>query len=168
MKPNISADKEEQVVNGKQYLTAFMNNSATIRDELAADITGAPHKAVAYNADGKLTLPAAAGEPVIGIILSDAPANDSGVTPAGTEVDVLIKDIGLMETGAAVAKGDLLTVTKGGTARKTAAGEYIFGIAMTAASAAGELCQVRITQSGYAKAASGNAGGGETPPAGDN
>lgn len=164
MKPNISADKEEQIVNGKQYLTAFMNNSATIRDVLAADTTGAPHKAVTYNADGKLTLPTAAGEPAIGIILSDAPANDSGVTPAGTEVDVLVKDIGLMETGAAVAKGDLLAVTKDGTARKAAAGEYIFGIAMTAASTAGELCQVRITQSGYVKAASS---GGGTPPSGN-
>ncbi len=27
----------------KQYLNAFMNNSATIRDVLASDITDAPH-----------------------------------------------------------------------------------------------------------------------------
>lgn len=152
-------------MNGKQYLNAFMNNSATIRDVLAADVAGAAHKAVSYNAGGKLALPAADGEPAIGLILSDVPANDSGVTPAGTEVDVLIKDIGLMEVGAPVAKGDLLTVTEDGTARKAAAGEYIFGIAITAAGAAGELAQVRITHSGYAKAASG---GGETPTAGDN
>ena len=152
-------------MNGKQYLHAFMNNSATIRDVLAADVTGAAHKAVAYNAGGKLALPAADGEPAIGLIISDVSANDSGVTPAGTEVDVLIKDIGLMEAGAAVAKGDLLTVTKDGTARKAAAGEYIFGIAITAAGEAGELAQVRITQSGYMKAAS--AGGGGTPPSGD-
>lgn len=150
-------------MSGKQYLNAFMNNSATIRDVLATNVTGAAHKAVAYNADGKLVFPAADGDPAIGLILSDVPANDSGVTPAGTEVDVLIKDIGLMEAGAAVAKGDLLTVTKDGTARKAAAGEYIFGIAMTAAGAAGELAQVRITQSGYVKAASG----GGTPPSGD-
>ena len=138
-------------MNGKQYLNAFMNNSATIRDVLAADVTGAAHKAVSYNTSGKLALPAADGDPAIGLILSDAPANDSGVTPAGTEVDVLIKDIGLMEAGAAVAKGDLLTVTKDGTARKAAAGEYIFGIAMTAADTVGELVQVYITHSGYAK-----------------
>lgn len=151
-------------MNGKQYLNAFMNNSATIRDVLAADVMDAPHKAVAYNADGKLALPAADGDPAIGLILGDAPANDSGATPAGTEVDVLIKDIGLMEAGAAVAKGDFLTATKDGTARKSAAGEYIFGIAMTAASAAGELVQVRITQSGYAKT---TGGGGTNPPAGN-
>ena len=148
-------------MNGKQYLNAFMNNTATIRDVLAADVKDAPHKALAYNSDGKLALPAAAGDPVIGIVLSDAPADSGGVTPAGTEVDVLIKSIGLIEAGAAVAKGDLLTVTTDGTARKAAAGEYILGIAMTAATAAGELAQVYITHSGYAKAASGGGGGSE-------
>lgn len=135
----------------KQYLNAFMNNTATIRDVLAADLEGAPHKAVAYNKDGKLALPAADGDPAIGIILSDTPANGSGITPSGTEVDVLIRNIGLIEAGAAVAKGDFLTVTATGTARKAAAGEYILGIAMTAADAAGELTQAYITHSGYAK-----------------
>lgn len=150
-------------MSGKQYLNAFMNNTATIRDVLAANVEGAPHKVVAYDKDGKLALPAADGDPAIGIILSDAPANDSGITPAGAEVDVLIRHIGLAEAGAAVAKGDFLTATEDGTVRKAAAGEYILGIAMTAATAAGDLAQVYITHSGYAKAASG---GGETPPAG--
>lgn len=137
-------------MNGKQYLNAFINNSATIRDVLAADVKNAPHKAVAFNADGRLALPAADGAPAIGVILSDAPANDSGVTPAGAEIDVLIKHIGLAEAGAAVAKGDFLTATTDGTVRKAAAGEYILGIAMTAAAAAGELAQVYITHGGYA------------------
>ena len=67
----------------KQYLNAFMNNSATIRDVLAADVTDAPHKAVTYDAEGKLILPAADGDPAIGILLSDTAANDSGVSKAG-------------------------------------------------------------------------------------
>lgn len=138
-------------MNGKQYLNAFINNTATIRDVLAADVQGAPHKVLAYNTDGKLALPAADGDPVIGVILSDAPANDSGVTLSGAEVDVLIRHIGLAEVGAAVAKGDFLTATTDGTVRKAAAGEYILGIAMTAATAAGELAQVYITHGGYAK-----------------
>lgn len=149
-------------MSGKQYLNAFMNNTATIRDVLAADAQDAPHKVLAYNTDGKLALPTADGDPVIGIVLSDAPANDSGITPAGAEVDVLIRHIGLAEADAAVAKGDFLTATKDGTVRKADAGEYILGIAMTAATAKGELAQVYITHSGYAKAASG--GGSETPP----
>lgn len=138
-------------MSGKQYLNVFMNNSATIRDVLAADVQDAPHKAVAYNTDGKLALPATDGDPAIGVVLCDAPVNSSGVTPTGTEIDVLIKDIGLIEAGAAVTKGDLLTVTTDGTIRKAAAGEYILGIAMTAATAAGELAQVYITHGGYAK-----------------
>lgn len=138
-------------MNGKQYLNAFINNTATIRDVLAADVENAPHKVLAYNTDGKLALPAADGGPVVGVILSDAPANDSGVTPSGAEVDVLIRHIGLAEAGAAVAKGDLLTATTDGTLRKAKAGEYILGIAMTAAAAAGELAQVYITHGGYAK-----------------
>ena len=138
-------------MSGKQYLNAFMNNTATIRDVLAANVEGAPHKVVAYDKDGKLALPAADGDPAIGIILSDAPANNSSVTPAGTEIDVLIKHIGLVETGAAVAKGDFLTAATDGTVRKALAGEYILGIAMTGVSTAGELAQIYITHTGYAK-----------------
>lgn len=138
-------------MNGKQYLNAFVNNSPTIRDTLAADMVNAPYKVVAYNTNGKLALPAADGDPVIGVILSDVPANGSSVTPAKTEVDVLIKHIGLAEAGAAVAKGDFLTATANGTVRKALAGEYILGIAMTGVSTAGELAQIYITHTGYAK-----------------
>lgn len=137
----------------KQYLNAFMNNSATIRDVLAADITDAPHKAVAYNSDGKLALPAANGDPAIGILLSDTAANDSGVSPAGTEVDVLIKNIGLALAGAAIKKGEAVTATTTGAVKKADAGNFILGYAMTAATAAGELVQVQLTKSGYEKAA---------------
>lgn len=138
-------------MNGKQYLNAFVNNSPTIRDTLAADMVNAPHKVVAYNTNGKLALPAADGDPVIGVILSDAPANGSSVTPVKSEVDVLIKHIGLVEAGAAVAKGDFLTAATDGTVRKALAGEYILGIAMTGVSTAGELAQIYITHTGYAK-----------------
>ena len=80
----------------KQYLNAFINNSATIREQLAADITDASHRAVAYDSSGKLVLPAADGEAALGILLSDTNADNGGITKAGTEVDVLIKNIGLV------------------------------------------------------------------------
>ena len=140
-------------MGSKQYLTAFINNTATIRDAVAVDITDAPHKAVAYNSEGGLVLPAADGDPAVGVILSDAAAFDNGsalVTKAGMEVDVLIKNIGLIEAGEAVAKGDLLTVNTAGCAKKAAAGNFILGVAMTAADTAGELVQIQITKSGYA------------------
>lgn len=134
----------------KQYLNAFINNSATIRDVLAADVTDAPHKAVTYDSDGKLILPAAAGDPAIGFILSDTPATIEGVTKAGTEVDVLIKNIGLALAGGAISKGDFVTTDATGALTKAESGNYILGIAMTQATAAGELVQVQITHSGYA------------------
>ena len=130
----------------KQYLTAFIHNSASIRDVVGEDITDAPHKAVAYNEDGKLVHPAADGDPAVGVVLSDAAGYDTGaalVTKAGMELDVLIKDIGLAEAGEAIAKGDLLTAS--------ASGHFIFGVAMTAAQEAGELVQIQITKSGYQK-----------------
>jgi len=135
----------------KQYLNAFMNNSATIRDVLAADVTDAPHKVVAYDADGKLALPAADGDPAIGILLSDTAADDSGVSKAGTEVDVLIKDIGLALAGGAVKKGDCVTAAATGAVVKAASGNFILGVAMTEATAEGELVQIQLTKSGYEK-----------------
>lgn len=135
----------------KQYLNAFINNSATIRDALAADITDASHKAVAYDSDGKLILPAADGDPAIGVLLSDTPADDSGVTKAETEVDVLIKNIGLALAGGAVKKGEHLTATATGAVTKAATGNYILGTAMTEATAEGELVQIQLTHSGYEK-----------------
>lgn len=133
----------------KQYLNAFMNNSATIRDTLGADITDAPHKAVAYDENGALVVTSEKGTPAVGLILSDAPANYSGVTPTGAEVDVLIKDIGLGIASGAIAKGDLVTTDTDGKLAKAGAGEFIFGIAVTAAAADGELVQVQITKGGY-------------------
>ncbi len=138
-------------MSNKQYLNAFINNSSTIHDVLAEDITDAPHKVVAYNTDGKLALPAADGVPVIGIILSDAPADDSYITKAGTEIDVLIRLTGLAEAEEALKKGDFLTATTKGTIKKAVSSDYIFGIAMTEVTAAGELVQIQITNSGYEK-----------------
>ncbi len=139
----------------KQYLNAFQNNSATIRDVTAADITDAAHKAVVYNNNGKLALPASNGAPAIGLILSDAPGNESGdniITPAGTEIDVLIKDIGLALAAGAITKGAAVTVTASGAVQTAASGNFILGFAVTAASAAGELIQVQLTKSGYMSA----------------
>lgn len=136
-------------MKGKDYLNAFMNNSATIRDVLKADITDAPHKVVTYDTDGKLIVPAKAGDPAVGLILSDTPSNYDGVTKAGTEVDVLIKDIGLGTASGAIAKGELVTTDTGGKLKKAGEGNFIFGMALTATTADGELVQVQITKGGY-------------------
>ena len=130
----------------KEYLNAFMNNSATIREVAGAEIKNAAHKAVAYNANGKVILPASAGAVAVGFILSDTLD-----LAEGDETNILIKDIGLGEASAAIAKGAAVTVTTAGTLATAASGNFILGFAMTAASAAGELVQVQLTKSGYAK-----------------
>ncbi len=137
----------------KEYLTAFINNSSTIRDTTAAEIEGAPHKAVAYDENGKLILPAADGDPAIGFILSDAPGGPEGTVPAGAEVDVIIKNIGLGEAASEIKKGEFVTATSTGKLQKAAEGNFILGVALTAAAAEGELVQVQITKSGYEKSA---------------
>lgn len=140
----------------KDYLNAFINNSATIRDVLKSDITDAPHKAVTYDEDGTLIVPAAKGDPALGLILSDTHANYSGVTPAGTPVDVLIKDIGLGIASGEIKKGDLVTTDTDGKLAKAEDGNFIFGVAITAAAADGELVQVQITKGGYKGGAAGS------------
>ena len=143
----------------KQYLNAFINNSATIREQLATDITDASHRADAYESSGKLVLPAADGEAALGILLSDTNADNGGITKAGTEVDVLIKNIGLVLAAGAVKKGDHLTATAMGAVQKAAVGNYILGIAMSNAAAAGELVQIQLTKGGYEKAEASSGGG---------
>lgn len=134
----------------KEYLNAFINNSATIRDTLKIAIKDAPHKAVAYDAEtGQLIVPAKKGDPAIGLILSDTPANHSGETPAGTDVDVLIKEIGLGIASEAIKKGEFVTTGTEGKLAKALGGDFIFGIAITAAQEDGDTFQVQITKSGY-------------------
>ena len=135
----------------KEYLNAFINNSATIRGTLKAAITGAPHKAVVFDSDGTVKLPASAGAPAVGLILSDAPGGTDGTMAAGEEVDILIKDIGLGEASAAIAIGAAVSVTTAGKLATATSGDFILGFAMTAATAAGDLIQVQITKSGYAE-----------------
>jgi hypothetical protein len=134
----------------KEYLNAFINNSPTVREKLGADIVNAPHKAVAYDENGNIVL-ATAGEGAIGILLGDTRQEGAGGTPAakaGQEADVLIKHIGLLEAGGAIAKGAPVTINASGQGVTAAAGDFVFGFAFTAASAAGELAQVQITRSG--------------------
>jgi hypothetical protein len=139
---------------GHEYLNAFINNSATVREKLGADIENAPHKAVQYDGNGDVILATDASK-AFGILLSDtrqfggSPFNSGTPTAKqGEEVDILIKYIGLLEAGGAIAKGDPVTINASGQGVTATAGEFIFGYAFTAATNAGELAQVQIARSG--------------------
>lgn len=137
----------------KQYLNATINNSATIRGKATAAITNAAHKAVAFDANGGLILPASAGAVAVGVVLSDPAAtedaSDNLITAAGAEIDVAIKDITFIEASAAISAGAAVAVTTTGAAVTADEGNFILGYAMTAAAEAGELIQIQITKSGF-------------------
>ena len=138
-------------VSQKKYLTAFINNSPTVRENAGADITNAAHKAVMYDDGGNAVL-ATAGDKAVGVVLSTARSNendagDALLTKKGMAIDILVKDIGLIEAAGAIKKGDALTVNAG-RAAVAAAGDFIFGWAFSSAVAAGELVHIQITKSG--------------------
>jgi hypothetical protein len=127
-----------------ERLNAFINNSATIKEYAGAKISAPAHLAVMYDGNGNV-IPATSGDKAIGLILSDTldPVEQGG------EVNILIKYIGLGVAGAAIAKGDLLTVNATGQLAVADEGDFIFGRAFTAATAEGEAVQVQINQMGY-------------------
>jgi hypothetical protein len=126
-----------------EYLTAFINNSATITEKAGEDIPEPAHKAVMYDSNGDVVL-ATSGDKAIGVILSDT----LNPVKQGRLVNVLIRHIGLLEAGGAIAKGDPVTVNASGQGVAAASGDFIFGWAYTATVEEGECVQVQITRSG--------------------
>jgi hypothetical protein len=126
-----------------ERLNAFINSSATISEPAGAAIDAPANKAVMYDAGGGAVL-ADDGSKAMGIALCDSP----GRAEKGQALSVLIKDIGLLEAGGAIAKGDPVTINASGQGVKAASGQFIFGWARTAAGE-GALAQVQITRSGY-------------------
>lgn len=142
-------------LNNHEFLTAFIDNSPTRRETLGANIANAPHKAVMYDTDGNIVLATDAAK-AVGILLSDThQSNIDGTLTAkkGEEATIIVKNIGLLEAGAAIAKGDWITINANGQGEPATAGKFIFGRAFTAAAAAGELVQVMICPAGAAPAA---------------
>lgn len=127
----------------KTVLGTAINTSPTVVFPAGAAITDARAKALAIGS-GKAVLPTA-GANVIGI---SGMETDEAVAE-GDDIEIQIKDIGKWEAAEAIAIGDELATDATGKAKKAIAGQFIVGVAMTAASAAGTLVQVQITKSGY-------------------
>lgn len=133
-------------LNNHEYLTSFIDNSPTRQETLGADIEGAPHKAVMYNEDGNIVLATDAAK-AVGILLSDTRqiiVDGKLTAQKGAAVTVLVKNIGLLEAGEEISKGDLVTINDKGQGKTAASGDFVFGRAFTAAAAAGELVQIQI------------------------
>lgn len=129
------------------FIGSTINESATVTFKAKAELKGNQGLALALN-EGKLELPAA-GANVLGLSLF---TNDDA--KAGDSLTVQVKDIGKWIAGGAVAAGDELAVDATGKAVKAAEDQFIVGIALSAAAAAGTVISVQLTKSGYKPSAS--------------
>ena len=129
------------------FIGSTINESATVTFKAKAELKGNQGLALALN-EGKLELPAA-GANVLGLSLF---TNDDA--KAGDSLTVQVKDIGKWIAGGAVAAGDELAVDAAGKAVKAAEDQFIVGIALSAAAAAGTVISVQLTKSGYKASAS--------------
>lgn len=130
------------------YMTTGINTSPTRVVEANAEITDVRGLAVALNTNGKAILPATAGDPAIGIGILTA-GDPDGKVKAGEKFDVAIHGVCMAKASGAIADGAAVAVTTAGTLATAAAGNFILGYAMKAATAAGQIIPVQITKSGY-------------------
>lgn len=127
------------------YYGTSINDSATIVGECAAAISGKEYLAAKFDSNGKIAVCSTAGEKAIGLI----PAEE-GTHAAGDSITVQVKDIGLMVASAAIAAGAAVTTTNAGKAvAVSAAGQFILGYALRAATAAGQVIPVQIAKGYY-------------------
>ena len=125
------------------YFGTTINDSPTAVFKAGAALTAAQGIALAM-ADGKVALPAA-GANVIGVV----PISEGPDFAEGDDVTVQIKDVGCMIAGGKVTAGDEIAVDATGKAVKAATGNFIVGVALSGAVAAGTRIRVQITKSGY-------------------
>lgn len=116
-----------------------INQSATIVETAGADMDDCRNRIMAYDKDGNVILAADGSTIPVGIALIEAGINDmsgkeSGKVSAGDDVDIQIKDIGYVLAGGDIAKGAEVTAGEGGLAAAAQAGDYVIGIALSAAS----------------------------------
>lgn len=109
------------------FLATSINQSPVIATTAGATIEDVRGKAVKFS-DGNVILCSTAGEAVLGIGIM---TNDEK-SETGDQVDVQIKDIGLVKAGASVAKGDELAVDATGCFQKATASQFVFAIALEA------------------------------------
>lgn len=126
------------------YFGSTINESSTIAAKAGAELKEAAFLAVKYDENGKAVL-CGAGEAAMGVVLPETPA----VVAADDDITVQIKNIGLGRAGGAVAAGAKVAVDANGKFVTAAAGNFIVGIAMTAAAKADALFSIDFCKCGY-------------------
>lgn len=125
-----------------------INQSVTIVEQAGADITDCRNRIMVYDDNGNVILATDGTKPIVGITLIESGLNDvsgknSGTVKAGDDIDIQIKDIGYILAGANITKGADITSGTDGLAAVAAGGDYVVGIALSAAKK-DEYCMVQI------------------------
>lgn len=139
---------------GKNYNGVQINQSPTIVEKAGAEIADVRNLIMKYDTNGDVVLATAGTDIPVGIAIIEAGYNDitgntSGKAAKGDDIDILVKDMGVVLAGATIKKGQEVTAGAGGKAAVAAAGNYVLGIALESVSE-GEYCMIQITK--YQKA----------------
>lgn len=122
----------------KNYNGVQINQSPTIVEKAGAEIADCRNRIMKYDDNGNVVLATAGTDIPVGIALIEAGYNDitgteSGKVKTGDDVDILVKDMGVVMAGAAIKKGQEVAAGADGLAAVAATGDHTIGIALEAA-----------------------------------
>ena len=125
-----------------------INQSVTIVEKAGTEIADCRNRAMVYDDSGNVVLASDGTKPIVGVALIESGRNDisgvdSGKVLAEEDVDIQIKDIGYVLAGADIAKGAEVTSGADGLAATAVAGNYVVGIALSAAEK-DDYCRIQI------------------------
>ena len=153
----------------KNYHGVQINQSPTIVESAGANIADVRNRIMKYDENGNVVLATAGTDIPVGIALIEAGYNDisgieAGKVLAGDDVDILIKDMGVVLAGAEIKKGREIAAGADGLAVVAVSGDHVLGIALETV-AAGEFCQIQIAK--YIKTGPSATGGQMTEEEGE-
>lgn len=134
----------------RNYRGAQFNQSMTIVELAGAKIEDVRNLIMKYDDNGNVVLATAGTDIPVGIALIETGCNDitgqtSGMVDVGDNVDILIKDRGVVLAGAVIKKGQEVTAGANGMAAVAAEGDYVLGFAMGNAEV-GDYLEVQISK----------------------
>ena len=138
----------------KNYNGVQINPTPTIVEKAGVAINDVRNRIVKFDENGNVVLATAGTDIPVGIAIIEAGYNDisgvqSGMVKPGEDIDILIKDIGVVLAGATIKKGQEVTAGANGLAAVAASGNYVLGIALDNAEA-NEFFEIQISK--YQKA----------------
>lgn len=134
----------------RNYRGVQFNQSPTIVELAGTKIKDVRNLIMKYDDNGNV-VPATAGTDIpVGIALIETGYNDitgqtSGMVEVGDNVDILIKDRGVVLAGATIKKGQEVAAGANGLAAVAATGNYVLGIALGNANE-GDYLEVQISK----------------------